>query len=150
MFSPSASITYSSAKSMMRTQPRPPTAPATNGNSASATAMSAIPIHFKRGFRFPLSSQSVTWLASPCLCYASARSGPFRHPLTHEARGPEHEHHDQYEERKHVLVIAAQEPAREIADVSRSEALDKAEQHAARHCATQVADPRPGRRRESP
>src|SRR5690242_848692 len=128
-----------------------------NGSTASASAISSKP----------------TFATAGCFVLISARiaerSRAIGHAFAEQARRPEDEHGDQYEEREHVLIVAAEErevrvaraalrdrrrPAgqlaqvREVADVTCTERLDDAEQHAAEHRARDVADAAEHRGRE--
>src|SRR5687767_13491979 len=117
MFRPSASSTYSSAKSMMRTQKLPAYC-ATPGSTSSrnAAAMKTI---------------------SLCLTRLSRTVG---HPFAEQALRPHREHEDQHDEGEDVLVVAAEHAAGQHADVAGAEGLDQPEQHAADHRAGQIAD----------
>src|ERR1700704_160739 len=136
MLRPSESSTNRMARLVMRTQAVPIPA-RTNGSTASATAISAIPIQAPRGCFFGSSS----------LCMGFLCAGA--DALAEEARRPEEEHGDQDEEGEHVLVVAAEQrevgvvdaalgdrvgPRRqlaqvgEIADVAGAQGLDEAEQ----------------------
>ena len=61
---------------------------------------------------------------------------------------PEDQHQNEDEEGEHVLVVAAEEAAGEVADVAGAERLDQSQQHAAEHGAGQVADAAEHRRGE--
>src|SRR5438034_373505 len=103
-----------------------------NGSTSSTKAISAMPPHSA----FGLSRVSTnSFMRGP-----RALSCAVPHPLAQQARRPEHQHRDQHQEREHVLVVAAEDAAGEVADVARAERLDQAEQHAAEHRAAEVAD----------
>src|SRR5262245_50295099 len=117
MFSPSASSTYSSAKSMMRTQKLPAycaTAGSTNSSTAAPTNTSSL--------------------------FLTRLSGTIGHPFAEQALRPHGQHEDQHDEGEDVLVVAAEHAAGQLADVAGAERLDQAEQHTAHHRARQVAD----------
>src|SRR5512143_3443555 len=118
MFSPSDRTTYSSARSSSRTHERPIAASTRNGSTASPRASSAKAS--QRGVRSTL--------------------GTFDHPRAQQARGTEHEHGDQHEEREHVLIVAAQKTAGQVADVAGAEGLDQPQQQPPQHGAGQIAD----------
>src|SRR3569623_2046614 len=122
MFSPNARMTYSSARSSSRTHERPSPASTRNGSSASPSAS-----------REKASQRDLSTLDN-------ARS--------QQARGAEHQHRDQHEECEHVLVIAAEEAAGQVADVARAEGLDQPQQQAAEHRAAQIAAAPQHRRRD--
>jgi len=65
-----------------------------------------------------------------------------------QAGRAEHQHRDQHEEREHVLVMAAEETAGEVADVARAERFDQSQQQAAQHRPAQIADAAQHRGRE--
>ena len=58
------------------------------------------------------------------------------------------QHEDQHDEGEDVLVVGAQDAARQVADVACAERLDHAQQHAAEHGAREVADAAEHGRRE--
>src|SRR5512139_2251186 len=112
MFSPSASSTYSSAKSRMRTQKLPAYC-ATAGSTSNSTAA-------------PMKTNSLL---------RTRLSRTVGHPFAEQALRPHGEHEDQHDEGEDVLVVAAEHATGELADVAGAERLDQAEQHAADHCA---------------
>src|SRR3569832_251289 len=128
MFSPSARMTYSSARSSSRTHERPNPASTRKGSSASPNA-SKPNVSQRDRVLFKLSTLDNT--------------------RSQQARGTEHQHRDQYEECEHVLVVAAEEAAGQVADVTRAEGLDQPQQQAAQHRPAQIADAPQHRRRES-
>src|SRR4051794_10153059 len=129
MFRPSASSTYSSAKSAMRTQKLPADC-SSSGSTSSATAATAV-------------------MASLfCLSFTCCSSGPVGHALAQEARWPQGEDDDEHDEGEDVGVVPAQPPPRGHADVARADGLDQPQQEAAHHRATQVADAAEHRGRE--
>src|SRR5512139_255642 len=97
MLSPSASIAYSSARSSRRTHERPSPASTRNGSSANPSASS------------PNVNQRERDLT---------RLSTLDNARTQEARRAEHQHRDQHEEREHVLIVAAEKAAGEVADVA--------------------------------
>src|SRR3990167_4210311 len=121
MFRPSASSTYSSATSMMRTQALP------NCCATSGVTSRKIPARMKTTSLF----FSMMVLRG---------SGAIRHALAEQALRAQREHEDQHEEGEDVLVVAAEHAAGERADVAGAERLDQPEHHAAQHRARQVAD----------
>src|SRR5512142_367820 len=124
MFRPSASSTYSSAMSRMRTQALPKYC-ATKGAIAS-TMVAAIQVPSLLSLRF-----MVGFLV---------RSGAVGDTLAEQALRAQRQHEDQHDEGEDVLVMAAQHVAGQVADVAGTERLDHAERHAADHRAGQVAD----------
>src|SRR5512132_4683430 len=102
MLSPSDSSTNRMARLVMRTHAVPmpvhnasgpwPVPPSTNGNAASAMAMSTMPIHAPRGCFFGSSRACMTVLCA----VADA--------LAQQSGRPEDEHRDQHEKREHVLI----------------------------------------------
>src|SRR5438874_6720380 len=93
MFRPSASSTYSSAVSAMRTQKLPKYC----STSGSATSSSAPTIHTTILFCRLMKS---IMIRSP--------SGAVGDAFAEQARGPERQHDDQHDEREDVGVLAAQ------------------------------------------
>src|SRR4249920_1676815 len=100
MFRPSASSTYSSAMSMMRTQALPNCC-ATSGTMNKATAATRNTTSF------------LSFMGFSC-----AGSGTVRHTLAEQAGRPHGQHEDQHDEGEDVLVMAAQDAAGERADVT--------------------------------
>src|SRR5512134_3224034 len=117
MFRPSASSTYSSAKSITRTQKLPAYC-ATPGSTTSrkATATKTSSLFFNR------------------------LSRTVGHPFAEQALRAHGQHEDQHDEGEDVLIVAAEHAAGQCADVAGAERLDQPEQHAAHHRAGQVAD----------
>src|SRR5215471_19290634 len=107
MFRPSASSTYSSAKSMMRTQKLPAYCAAA-GSTSSRNAANRNHSNLLFFMRSALGSGSVG------------------HALAEQALRPHGEHQDQHDEREDVLVVAAQHTTGERADVAGAERLDQA------------------------
>src|SRR5512143_1229673 len=122
MFRPSARTTYSSARSSSRTHERPSPASTRNGSSASPSASNP-----------KLNQRDLSTLDN-------ARS--------QQARRAEYQHRDQHEEREHVLVVAAEEAAGQVADVARAERLDQSQQEPPQHRAAEIADSAQHRSRE--
>src|SRR5512145_1049693 len=100
MFRPSASSTYSSAVSAMRTQ-KLPAACSSSGRMARASAPS-----------------THTTVLFCLLIMACAPSGAVGDAFAQQAGRPQREHHDQHDEREDVGVVAAQDAAREHAQVA--------------------------------
>src|SRR5208282_2828454 len=123
----------------MRTHALPATAPTANGSAASSNASAAYAHHATRGSRFRFCQRPMR--SSMKLC-------SIRNAFAEQARGPENQHQDQHEEREHILVIAAEDAAGQIADVAGTEAFDHTKQYAAKHRAAQVADAAEHRRGE--
>src|SRR5438132_6991850 len=132
MFRPSASSTYSSAMSMMRTQALPNCC-AISGTMSSAAAAKRKP---------------TTRLSLKLIMVVASSSRPVGHALAEQALRPEGEHEDQHDEREDVLVMAAQHAAGDHADVAGAQRFDEPEQHAAHHRTRQVADAPEHRRGE--
>src|SRR5438067_12025245 len=122
MLSPSASSTYRSAMSMMRTQALPNCC-ATSGTTSSAAATKMKP---------------TTRLSLKLIMVVGSSSCPVGHTLAQQALRSQGEHEDQHDEGEDVLVVAAQHAAGEQADVARAQRFDEPEQHAAHHRARQV------------
>src|SRR5574340_1016184 len=110
MFRPSASITYSSAVSAMRTQALPP-ACSTSGRTSSTTVPTAMTTY--------LFCLLMKFIILRCL------SGPVRHALAQQARWPQRQHDDQHDEGEDVGVLAAQDASGHHADVARADRLDQ-------------------------
>src|SRR5215207_4930431 len=91
MFRPSASSTYSSALSAMRTQ-KLPAACSSSGRMARASAPST----------------QTTVLFCLLIIMACSPSGAIGDPFAQQARRAQREHHDQHDEGKDVRVVAAQ------------------------------------------
>src|SRR5574344_2156113 len=107
MFSPSASITYSSARSAMRTQALPKYC-STSGSTSSATA------------------PRIHWILLFFMVVGS--SGAVGHALAQQARGTQREDDDEHDESEDVGVVAAQHAPREVTDVARADGLDQPQQ----------------------
>src|SRR5262245_9172663 len=125
MLRPSASSTYSSAKSMMRTQKLPAycaTPGSTTSRKATATKTSSL--------------------------FFSRLSGTVGHPFAEQALRPHGEHEDQHDEGEDVLVVAAEHAAGQLADVAGAERFDQPQQHPAHHRPGEVADAAEHRRGE--
>src|SRR5574343_1149925 len=127
MFRPRASSTYSRAMSAMRTQALP------KDCRRSGSTSSAMPPRIQLTLVF-----FMVWCSS----------GAIGHTLTQQARGTQRQDDDEHDERKDVGVVAAQQTARERADVTRADGFDEAQQNAAHHRAGQVANAAKHRRRE--
>src|SRR3990167_9463347 len=127
MFRPRASSTYSRARSAMRTQALPKYC-RIRGRTSRAMAP-----------RIQLT------LVFFMVC---SSSGAIRHTLTQQARGAQRQDDDEHDEREDVGVVAAEQAARERADVARADGFDEAQQNAAHHRAGQVADAAEHGRRE--
>src|SRR5690606_41624952 len=112
----------------MRTQacPRGKT---TKGSTASSTAASTKMMSLERVMR-----------ASP--------SSTIGHALTQQALWPQGQHQDEHGKGEDVLVVAAQHPTRQVADVAGAHGFDDAQRHPSHHGAGQVADATEHRRRE--
>src|SRR5215208_1082403 len=132
MFSPSASSTYSSSESTMRTQALPPCC-RTRGRISSSTAPTTMTTYL-----FCLLMKSIMIFSS----------GPVRHAFAQQSRGSQRQHDDQHDEGEDVGVVAAQDATGGHSDVARTDRLDQPQQHAADHRAGQVADAAEHRRRE--
>src|SRR3954469_24003845 len=120
MFRPSASSTYSSALSAMRTQ-KLPAACSSSGRMASASAPS-----------------TQTTVLFCLLIMAWAPSGAVRDALAEQAGGPQRQHHDQDDEREDVRVVAAQHAASQRARVAGADGFDQPQENASDHSAGQV------------
>src|SRR3990167_703645 len=128
MFRPRASSTYSSARSAIRTQALPKYC-RTRGRISRAR---------------PPRIQLILVFFMVC-----CSSGAIRHTLTQQARGAQREDDDEHDERKDIGVMAAQQTARERADIPRADGFDEAQQNATDHRTRQVADAAEHGRRES-
>src|SRR5437764_12000722 len=118
MLRPSASSTYSSAVSAIRTQKLLKYCSTSGSASSSAQPTAHATALFWRLMksimpRFP--------------------SRAVRDPFAEQARGPQRQHHDQHDEREDVGVLAAQHAAGRDADIAGADRLDEAEQDAAHH-----------------
>src|SRR5574343_708484 len=119
MFRPRASSTYSSAMSAMRTQALP------KDCRRSGSTSSAMPPRIQLTLVF-----FMVWCSS----------GAIRHTLTQQARGAQRQDDDEHDEREDVGVVAAQQAAREGADVARADGFDQAQKDATDHGTGEVAD----------
>src|SRR3954469_5195408 len=131
MFRPSASSTYSSAVSAMRTQ-KLPAACSISGRIASARAPST----------------HSTVLFGLLIVMAARPSGAVLDAFAQQAGRPQREHHDQDDESEDVRVVASQYTPGQGAEVAGTDRLDQPQQDAADHRAGQVADAAEPRRRE--
>src|SRR6185369_9313260 len=124
MFRPSASSTYSSAESRMRTQALPPCCRMSGriSNISAPTAMTT--------YLFCRLMKSIMIISS----------GPVRHALAQQPRGPQRQHEDQHDESEDVGVVAAQDATGHHSDVAGADRFDQSKQDAAHHRAGQVAD----------
>src|SRR5436305_3864547 len=132
MFNPSASSTYSSAASAMRTHALPPCCRISGRISSASAAMAITTNLFWRLMKFIM---------------GVAPSGPVRHALTQQARRPQRQHDDEDDEGEDVGVVGAEHAARHHADIARTDRLDESEQDAPDDRAGQVADAAEHRRR---
>src|SRR3989344_1527906 len=132
MLSRSASMTYSSVKSRMRTHPRPSAAPVRNGRTASSTARARYTNHTAR--------RSCLHCCQRWLKDVMRVSGALDHALAEKTRRPDDQHQDQYEKGEDVLVMAAEKSAGQRSDVTGAQTLDHTEQQAAQHRPGDVAD----------
>src|SRR5688572_31903253 len=106
MFRPSASSTYSSATSAMRTQKLPADC------SSSGRMASARPVRAQTTYLFCLLMKSF-------MC--GLPSGAIRDAFAQQPGWPQRQHPDQYDEGEDVGVMAAQDATRDHADVARAD-----------------------------
>src|SRR6476659_6493732 len=151
MLRPSASRTYSSAMSMMRTQALPAIC-TTNGRANRRIAPMIQAASWLRLARSimgaPYGLRPVPPSGSEPLRTAERGSCAVGDAFAQQALRPERQHQDEDDEGEDVLVVAAEDAAGEIADVAGAERFDQAEQDAADHRAGEVADAAEDRRRE--
>src|SRR5689334_7681914 len=79
---------------------------------------------FRRCRRRRASSSAAVGGAAVAVVMAMAVSGAVRDALAEQALRPQREHEDEHDEREDVLVVAAEDAARERTDVAGSERLD--------------------------
>src|SRR5450755_1258086 len=108
--------------SMMRTQALPNGCTATGSTSSTIAAI----------------AKTTTLLS--LVMFMRCSSGAVGHAFAEQPLGSQCQHQDQHDERKDVLVVAAENAAGQRADVARAQRFDQAEQHAAEHRASEVAD----------
>src|SRR3989344_5636908 len=103
----------------MRTHPRPSAAPVRNGRTASSTARAIYTSHTAR--------RSCLHCCQHWLKDVMRVSGALDHALAEKTRRPDDQYQDQHEEGEDVLVMAAEKPTGQFADVTCAQALDHAE-----------------------